>query len=227
MVTRVYLVRHCEAQGNIQRVFNGVTDCDISENGNSQLKFLAERFKNLKVDAVYSSPLIRTVKTAQACNYYHSLPIILDENLIEINGGGLEGIKFSDFPIKYPVESTLWNLEPWNFNIENGESMKSVYERIFNAVTDIVKKNYNKNICVVSHGCAIRNLICRCKGYPIERLNEVEWCDNTAVTVIDFDENLQPVVISENDASHLPVDFSTLSKQSWWKKENRDSLIFD
>ena len=39
--TRFIVVRHCEAQGNIRRVFNGITDGDITENGARQLDLLA------------------------------------------------------------------------------------------------------------------------------------------------------------------------------------------
>ena len=41
--TRFIVVRHCEAQGNIRRVFNGITDGDITENGARQLDLLAAR----------------------------------------------------------------------------------------------------------------------------------------------------------------------------------------
>lgn len=42
--TRFIVVRHCEAQGNIRRVFNGITDGDITENGARQLDLLAAPF---------------------------------------------------------------------------------------------------------------------------------------------------------------------------------------
>ena len=56
-MTTIYLVRHCEAMGNINRIFQGHTDEEISENGRMQLERLAERFRGIHLDAVYSSPL--------------------------------------------------------------------------------------------------------------------------------------------------------------------------
>ena len=56
-VTRILLVRHCEAQGNVKRVFQGHTDAPISENGKKQLDLLALRLRNETIDAIYSSPL--------------------------------------------------------------------------------------------------------------------------------------------------------------------------
>ena len=58
--TRFIVVRHCEAQGNIRRVFNGITDGDITENGARQLDLLAARMAEEHFDVIYSSPLRRS-----------------------------------------------------------------------------------------------------------------------------------------------------------------------
>ena len=225
-MTRIILVRHCEAEGNFKRVFQGHTDSDISENGKKQLALLSLRCRNMKIDAIYSSPLKRAYHTAQAVNQYHNLPIHLREGLIEINGGHFEGQLWEKLPELFPEEATAWNMTPYDFNPEGGESMRSVYDRIWNTILDIVKENEGKTVCVASHGCAIRNFLCRASGRPIEELNEVDWCDNTALSVIDFDEQLHPIIVVQNDASHLTQETSTLAKQSWWKRENREKNLF-
>ena len=46
-MTYIYLVRHCEAMGNHKRLFQGSTDCDVSEIGTIQLKYLKENSKNI------------------------------------------------------------------------------------------------------------------------------------------------------------------------------------
>ena len=63
-MTKIYVVRHCEALGNVMRIFQGSTDLDISELGAKQLEFLRKRFKNIELDRVISSPLLRARKTA-------------------------------------------------------------------------------------------------------------------------------------------------------------------
>ena len=49
-MTDLYIVRHCEAVGNRDRTFQGVSDCDITELGQKQLDHLAERFKDIKIE---------------------------------------------------------------------------------------------------------------------------------------------------------------------------------
>lgn len=226
-MTRVYIIRHCEASGNKDRTFQGHLDGIPSENGRAQLEKLAERMKSVPLDAIYASTLTRAVETAEAVNINFGYTVKKLDNLREINGGVWEGKRWADLPELYPEDSYFWSIEPWKFHPENGEAMVSVYERIYNAVLDIVHENRGKTIAIVSHGCAIRNLMCRVKGLPIEQLNDIEWCDNTAVSVIDFDDNDVPTLVVEGDSSHLSDELSTLNRQSWWKKENRNKLVFD
>ncbi|HIS70302.1 MAG TPA: histidine phosphatase family protein [Candidatus Gallacutalibacter stercoravium] len=219
--TRIVLIRHCEAEGNKNRVFQGHTDAQVSENGKKQLELLALRCRNMPFEALYSSPLRRAMETAQAVNRYHNLPMQICEGLIEINGGVWEGKPWDSFASLYPELTDQWYHEPWLFAPDQGEPMRHVYDRMRRAVCEIVKANQGKLICAVSHGCAIRNFLCWASGRPVERLNEVDWCDNTALSVVDFDESLRPAIVLGNDASHLNQEVSTFAKQDWWKPENR------
>ena len=216
-MTRIILVRHCEAEGNTNALFQGHTDCEISGNGTTQLELLGVRCRNMPIDAIYSSPLKRAYVTAEAINRYHHLPIQIEPRLMEINGGKWEGKPWAKLPELYPEETEQWNTRPYEFSPEGGESMREVYSRMWEGVTDIVRHNQGKTVCVTSHGCAIRNFLCRALNKPIEQLNEVQWCDNTAISMIDFDEELRSKVVMMNDASHLTPETSVFMHQTWWK----------
>ncbi|MBQ4154674.1 MAG: histidine phosphatase family protein [Clostridia bacterium] len=206
MVTELYLVRHCEALGNVTKVFQGVSDFDITERGQVQLNLLAERFKTVELDAVYSSPLIRAKKTADAINKYHNLPIKINKKLIEIDGGEIEGVCWVDFPTTRPVIEYHWLMEPHKFHVPGGEPMTNVYKRAWEAILEIINENKGKKVAIASHGCTIRNIICRAMGKPIEQLNSVDWADNTGVYLLHFDEEELPRIIYANDFSHLGAD---------------------
>lgn len=214
-MTTIYLIRHCEAAGNIQRVFQGHMDADITPNGELQLENLAERFKEIPLDAIYSSPLLRARKTAQAVNRYHQLPIEEDDRLKEINGGVWEGKPWMSLPVRCPLQSRKWLKKPWDFHPRKGEAMREVYARMGAVLTDIAAAHPGQKVAAASHGCAIRNALCWAKGWPIERLNDVGWCDNTGVSVLEFDETGRVRVAVENDNSHLSPAVSTFAKHSW------------
>lgn len=215
MVTTVYFVRHGESMGNTQGFFQGHTNCELSENGLLQVETLKERCRYLEYDAIYSSPLNRTLATANAVNFYHKLPIIIEEGLIEINGGVFEGQSFKDLPKLYPEQFNTFRNNLHLFNPEDGESVKSVYDRIIKTVNKLVTINKGKTIVLVSHGCTIKNYLCYATSTPFEKIDELSWSDNTSISKINFNDDLIPNVEFMNDATHL--EELNLEKASFWK----------
>ena len=66
-MTKIYLVRHAEAEGNLYRIAHGHYNGLITDwRGPKQIRALAQRFEGIRVDAVYSSDLYRRQTTAQA-----------------------------------------------------------------------------------------------------------------------------------------------------------------
>ncbi len=203
MVT-VYIVRHCEAQGNLTKRFQGQIDHDITETGALQLKYLAKRFDDVHIDKIYSSPLVRARKTAQAVADTKGLPVILDDGLKELHVGMFENMLFEDFKKDHKQHCENWINTPWNFEAPKGESMRSLYERMWTAVQKIAAENQGKTVLITSHGCAIRNLLCRVLYNDIERMCEIGIGNNTAVTKLIFEKDNNVRVEYCSDYSHLP-----------------------
>lgn len=206
-MTYIYLIRHCEAMGNLKRVFQGSTDCDISETGAKQLEYLKERFKNIRIDAVYSSPLIRARKTAEAAAFGKGLEIITRQNLTELNGGVLEGRPFQEAFNSIAGLADTWNNHPQDFAPEGGEAMRNAYVRIYDEITELVRINRGKTVAAVSHGGVLRCLMCRVLYNDINRLKDVPWCENTAVTLLKIDDSVKIGVEFFNDYSHVPPEY--------------------
>lgn len=206
-MTYIYLVRHCEAMGNHKRLFQGSTDCDISEIGAKQLEYLKDRFSNIKLDAVYSSPLLRAQKTAKAIAYGKGLEIITRKNLAELHGGVVEGRPFQEAFNSIPGLADAWNNHPQDFAPEGGETMRNAYVRIYDEVIALACANRGKTIAAASHGGVLRCLMCRVLYYDITRLKDVPWCENTAVTLLKVDDNNKISVEFFNDFSHVPPEY--------------------
>lgn len=223
MSCKLIIVRHAEAAGNCQRFFQGHADGQVSDKGRLQLEQLAERFRDIDFDVLYSTHLSRAVDTAEAVNRYHGLTRQDNDGFIEIDGGDWEGVKYADMPARWPVRSLLWSRYPWLFHAPHGESMKQVYRRVSRAALETAAKHDGQTVVVVSHGCAIRCLLCWAKGWRVRRITEVNWCDNTGITTIDITDGV-PTILSENDSTHLTGELSTLAHQGWWKKTGHDSF---
>lgn len=207
-LTRIFFVRHCEAEGNTRGVLQGRSDCDVSGNSAKQLELVALRLRNEPFAAVYSSPLIRAYKTAQAIDRYHGLPIRKDARLVEIDMGDWEGRSWAEIEAENPPMLKVWKENTGEFVAPGGESVRHVQERMWAAALEIARQNPGRTVCAVSHGCAIRSLLCRAMGLPLGRIDEIPWCDNTAVSVVEFGEGGRISVPVLNDASHLPPELS-------------------
>ena len=90
-LVKIYFIRHCEAEGNKAKIFQGSTDCDVSDKGARQLEYLKKRFENIHIDKAIASPLKRAYKTALAAVEGKGLEVIADPDFTEIHGGFIEG----------------------------------------------------------------------------------------------------------------------------------------
>lgn len=217
MKTRLILVRHAEAEGNLKRIFHGWTDSQITERGHIQAKKVAERLKDMHIDVIYSSTLKRTIQTAEYIAKAKGLPIIRTDKLKEINGGDWEGEEWSVLPEKWPKEYDTWENKPHVHRMPNGESMEEMQKRIVKEIKHIINSNKGKNICIVTHGTAIKALMCFFYKCKLEDMLSIPWHDNTAVTIVDYEDREFKVVL-EGDASHLGKEHSTIENQDWWIK---------
>lgn len=223
-MVKIYFVRHCEAEGNKAKIFQGTTDCDISETGAKQLEFLKERFRDIHIDKAYSSPLIRAYKTALAAVDGKGIEVVKDKDFIEINGGVVEGRPFAESFSEYPELGRIWEEEVHNFAPKGGESMRQVYERAKKAIHKVAEdpENDGKTLLIASHGAVTKCLLCYLLYGDVTRLGEVPWATNTSVSLIEYGKNGFHVEYC-NDDSHVPEEFMPAANRivtNLWKKRN-------
>lgn len=206
LMTKIYLVRHCEAVGNQKRLFQGGINCDITELGAKQLEFVTQRFKDIKIDAIYTSPLIRAQKTAFAVMGDRFMDVKIDDGLREINAGIYDGKPFSESFSNNVEMADSWYNHPQDFAPEGGEAMRDAYERIYKTICRIAEENPDKTVAVALHGGVIRCLLTRLVYGSIERLKDMPWSENTSVSILTYDNGKFNVELM-NDHSHLPEKY--------------------
>ena len=211
-MTEIYIVRHCESLTNRTATFAGVLDVDITAKGRQQLDCLSEFFKDIKLDEVVSSPLIRTKKTAEAVNKYSGAPVILDKRIIEMNVGSLEGKPVTDMDDE---QARCWNTAPHLFSTD-AECMDDVYLRVTEAFSEIVERNNNKTVAIATHGGVVRNIMRFVKGYAPEGLKEIDWGDNAGVYHILYSDG-KYMIDYESRTDFLPDDLLGDAVSDWVK----------
>ena len=216
-MTRVYMIRHAEAEGNIYRRAQGQYDGAVSAKGLRQIAALAERFRGEQIDALYTSDLARTRATAGAITKYHAVEMRLEPRLREIDLGPWEDVPFGDLLYRDPVQMHAFNDDPAAWYVEGAETFPAVTARVRGVVTELAARHDGQTIVCVSHGMAIRSLTADILGVPSSEIHRVPHGDNTAVTLLEAEGDALRVVYA-SDASHLSPEISTFARQSWWKK---------
>lgn len=188
IMTTLLLVRHGYSNANFEKKFAGHLNVDLHENGVKQAKKTAEYIKeNYKVDKIYSSDLIRAYKTAEAIAEKFNLEIEKVKELREINAGKWDDVKYSDVEVLYEEDRKTWMNDIKNARCTGGESVKELYARIVNALTDIAKNNDNKTVVVASHGTPIRLVKPFIVDGNLDNMQDTPWPSNASVTVISYD----------------------------------------
>ena len=180
-MTEIYLIRHAQAEGNSYRMMQGHWDGDVTAVGRRQIDALAERFRNVPLDALYASDLYRTRLTATAVTRYHALPLRTDRRLREINVGRWETRFFGNVVYEEPALAHAFMYEQDKWSIEGGETYAQVGERAWQCLNEIIRAHPEQRVAVVSHGVTIRCLLSRISGIPLQDVERLPISGNTAV----------------------------------------------
>ena len=218
MTTRLFLVRHGATQLTAENRFSGAVGVDLSDEGRDQVRHLANRLAGDALQAVYCSPLSRTVETAAILAEPHRLTPFYRDGLREITHGRWEGLTRDEVETRFPGEYEAWDADPFTFAPEGGESGLAVLARALPVVREIVLGHEGKNVLVVSHKATLRLILSSLLGFDArgyrDRLDQSPACLN----VVDFKDPVRARLMLFNDVSHYQHQprrsEGNLSK--WW-----------
>ena len=206
MVTKIYLIRHCQSMGNVQHRFQGRFDAEVSPDGAKQLELLGLRFRNQPIDAIYTSPLQRARATAEAIARYHpELEVKEEPGLIEIDCGDMENLLLAEVAERFPQVARDWDQSPDLCQFPGGENMAQVYARVNRTLDRIIEENAGKTVVAATHGGVLRNLFARVAYGELKGIRHSEVFGNTGVSTLAAEDGALRWE-KVNDLSHLPED---------------------
>jgi len=186
MSTRIYLIRHAEAEGNLYRRVHGHYNSNITELGLKQIDALRDRFADVRVDALYSSDLVRAQSTARAIGAPRGMETQTTPRLREVDMGRWEDLTWARLEREEAEQLAFYGRDPARWEV--GEPYGEKVNRITDVVRELAERHSGETICIVSHGCMIRTILGQIMGLPSERIGEVAHCDNTGVAYLEYDE---------------------------------------
>lgn len=202
MTTRLYLVRHGTTPLSAEDRFSGAENVHLSEEGRAQVSRLAHRLQDANLQAIFCSPLDRTMETANILATPHTLTPVPKDGLREISHGHWEGLSRKQVEDRFGDEYTTWESDPFTFAPEGGESGISVLARALPVIREIVVTHKDQNVLVVSHKATIRLILSSLLGFDArgyrDRLDQAP----ASLNILDFKDAVHARLMLFNDISH-------------------------
>ena len=199
-MTQIMLVRHGETEWNVGEIFRGRIDIGLNETGIKQTELLAEYLSHLPLEAIYSSPLKRALKTAEMIADYHKLGVEIAPGLIDFNFGEWQGLPHQEVKDKYKGIYAKWINSPDQVKIPAGESLNDVRERALDVVNNVVAR-YEGRVVLVSHRVVNKVLICALLGLDNSHFWNIKQ-DTGGITTFIY-ENGRFILTEHNNTSYL------------------------
>ena len=152
----LYIIRHGQTELNTKMLMQGRSDHPLNETGLAQAEEAAGRFAamGVKIDKVYSSPLIRALQTAKAIA--PEAELVIDDRLIEMDYGPYEGMD-----LKNPAPEVLDFFKDF-VNVpapEGMEPLPDVVKRLGVFLEEIREEAKNSNILISTHAIAMKGAL--------------------------------------------------------------------
>ena len=176
----LYLVHHGDTEYTSEERLQGWIDIPLNDWGKQQMTELAKELSSLKVDAIYSSSLVRATESAEILQEALQCPVIIEPALRGESHGNLEGLKKDEYAkdphfIHYrslPSEERIFASVG-----DRGMSRADVARKAIPAIQEICKKHPGKNVVIVTHGGVLRFIHFLLGNYTPEQIQEVPHGD--------------------------------------------------
>lgn len=197
----VHLVRHGETAHNRDGLGLGRDDAPLTALGEQQAEALGERLDKEPLTGIVSSPLARARRTAGSIAGRHSLPVLVRDELIELDVGKTEGLSYAAMREQFPEFMTAWRTtEAHLVEMPGGESLADVAARLRPLLVELREQD-GGTVALVSHNFVIKAALCLLLGLDLGawRGFTIDLASITTVAV----NGERAIVRVLNDACHL------------------------
>ena len=199
-MAEIILARHGETQWNVEEIFRGRIDVELNETGVKQAELLAKYLSALNIDAIYSSPLKRALKTAEMIASHHKLNVEIAPGLIDFDYGKWQGLPHQEVKDKYKELYAEWRQNPHRVKMPGGERLDDVRKRALRVVDEVIAK-HDGTVVLVSHRVVNKVLICALIGLDNSHFWNIKQ-DTGAITTFTY-QNGRFILTKHNDTSYL------------------------
>lgn len=200
---KLIFVRHGETEYNRQSLALGRADVPLNEKGIRQAASLEFALAEEEIAAIYSSPLQRALDTAKRIAAPHDLQPIVEERLIEMDIGELEGMTGPEMAKQHPDLMANWG-GPKGVTYRmpgSNETLVDVQARSRLAVEDLLARHADETVVTVSHNFVILATLAWLLTIDLAEFRRLRH-SVAAISSVEL-AGARVQVITLNDTSHL------------------------
>lgn len=216
-MTKLIITRHGQSVANAERRFAGHSDFDLSELGRIQADLAADYIcKNFKIDAIYSSDLLRAYNTALPTAKRLNMTVIPCKELREIFAGEWEGRTTDELEIEYQADFGIWKNDYARSRCTGGEATAEVYRRIIPFVKKIADQHDGRTVMLSTHATVVRAIQAYSMGLDEMRVGEIPFTHNASINIFMYDGGKlspQQINITEHLGENVTGVHKSFSKQ--------------
>lgn len=198
----VALIRHATTAATGKRLGGWTPGVHLDSRGRAQADAVARRCASLPVQAVYSSPLERTVETARPIARAHRQRVRVRRALGEVDYG-----EWTNLPLAQLRRRSAWQhiqTSPSRVAFPSGESIRNAQLRAVDACEQLVAAHGDATIVVVSHADIIKAVVAYYLAMPLDAFQRLR-IDPASVTLLDLPSTGgPPTVHCVNHGGELP-----------------------
>jgi probable phosphomutase (TIGR03848 family) len=200
-MTHILLIRHAVNDfvktGKLAGWTPGV---HLNDEGKAQAEALGKRLADAPIQHLYSSPLERTMETAEAIQQHHPRLVIQQkEGIGEVRYGDWEGMSISTLSTR-----KMWHVVqeyPSRASFPNGETMRGVQIRAVNAIEELAAAHPGEMVAVVSHADLIKMILAHFLGMHLDAFQRIVIAPaSISSLMLGYG---RPYVGTMNDVAHI------------------------
>jgi probable phosphomutase (TIGR03848 family) len=200
-MTKFLLIRHALTDATGHRLLGRRPGIGLNEQGRAQAQTLADRLAGSPIAAVYSSPLERTLETADPIARLLGTDAVPCEDFSEIAFGEWTDASFEKLADQPAFQrfNSFRSCAP----IPGGEYMLQAQARMILGLEKLRTQHPRQNVAVVSHGDMIKAAVAYYAGIPLDLFQRIE-ISPASISVVEIDDagvrilavnNTQPVAV--------------------------------
>lgn len=181
------LVRHGETDWNCRGRIMGARSVPLNTRGERQARQLADLLRAWSIQALYSSPILRALQTADVLSEALGIPTKPDPSLSEIAVGSWEGRYWEDLADDFARHR--FYSHPEEARPPGGETLGEVQQRAVAMAHRLPAERHHENIVLVSHADVVRVLLGHYLALELKMVRKLR-IDHASLSVIDIHDGL-------------------------------------